>query len=378
MQGARRTYAAPLKVKARLLNKETGEIKEQEIFMGDFPLMTDSGTFVINGAERVVVSQLVRSPGVYFGKELRSRRASELLTATLIPNRGAWLEYETDANDVFWVRIDKNRKIPVTVFIRALGLGDDAKIRDFFGEDERIEATIAKDSTKSEEEGLLETYRKLRPGEPPTVESASSHINGLFFDPRRYDLSRFGRYKMNKKLAIGRRIQGFVAARDIVAPLTGELLCAAGEKISAETAMAAEKSGVSLVYLALDDKEIKVISNGTVAANDFLSFDATECGINERVDFSEAAQPCWSEYQRRGRAEGAARRQTVTVSSASTVTVDDILASINYLNGLGHGVGTVRTTSTTWATAGCAAWASCCRTSSASAFPAWSASSASA
>ena len=280
------TYAAPLRVKARLLNKETGEVKEQEIFMGDFPLMTDSGTFIINGAERVIVSQLVRSPGVYFGKSY-DKTGKELFTATLNPNRGAWLEYETDANDVFYVRIDKNRKIPVTVFIRALGLGDDAKIRDFFGEDERIEATIAKDSTKSEEEGLLETYRKLRPGEPPTVESASSHINGLFFDPRRYDLSRFGRYKMNKKLAIGRRIQGFVAARDIVAPLTGELLCAAGEKISAETAMAAEKSGVSLVYLALDDKEIKVISNGTVAANDFLSFDATECGINERVNFSE-------------------------------------------------------------------------------------------
>ena len=332
------TYAAPLRVKARLLNKETGEVKEQEIFMGDFPLMTDSGTFIINGAERVIVSQLVRSPGVYFGKSY-DKTGKELFTATLNPNRGAWLEYETDANDVFYVRIDKNRKIPVTVFIRALGLGDDAKIRDFFGEDERIEATIAKDSTKSEEEGLLETYRKLRPGEPPTVESASSHINGLFFDPRRYDLSRFGRYKMNKKLAIGRRIQGFVAARDIVAPLTGELLCAAGEKISAETAMAAEKSGVSLVYLALDDKEIKVISNGTVAANDFLSFDATECGINERVNFSELRAILDETSDVDEQRELLEKNRDRLISK--TVTVDDIFASINYLNGLGHGVGTV-------------------------------------
>ena len=285
------TYAAPLRVKARLLNKETGEVKEQEIFMGDFPLMTDSGTFIINGAERVIVSQLVRSPGVYFGKSY-DKTGKELFTATLNPNRGAWLEYETDANDVFYVRIDKNRKIPVTVFIRALGLGDDAKIRDFFGEDERIEATIAKDSTKSEEEGLLETYRKLRPGEPPTVESASSHINGLFFDPRRYDLSRFGRYK-----------------------------------ISAETAMAAEKSGVSLVYLALDDKEIKVISNGTVAANDFLSFDATECGINERVNFSELRAILDETSDVDEQRELLEKNRDRLISK--TVTVDDIFASIN-------------------------------------------------
>ena len=337
------TYAAPLRVKARLLNKETGEVKEQEIFMGDFPLMTDSGTFIINGAERVIVSQLVRSPGVYFGKSY-DKTGKELFTATLNPNRGAWLEYETDANDVFYVRIDKNRKIPVTVFIRALGLGDDAKIRDFFGEDERIEATIAKDSTKSEEEGLLETYRKLRPGEPPTVESASSHINGLFFDPRRYDLSRFGRYKMNKKLAIGRRIQGFVAARDIVAPLTGELLCAAGEKISAETAMAAEKSGVSLVYLALDDKEIKVISNGMVDPMDYVPEGVTkeellEAGINEKVRFqiiTEIVDECGDDKE--ALLEQLRLRHDDLIPNH--IIIDDIFSSINYINCLANKIGT--------------------------------------
>ena len=193
------TYAAPLRVRARLLNKETGEVKEQEIFMGDFPIMTESGTFIINGAERVIVSQLVRSPGIYYGMTY-DKTGKKLFTSTVIPNRGAWLEYETDSNDIFYVRIDKNRKIPVTTFIRALGLGSDQEILDFFGEDERILATIQKDATKNMEEALLEVYRRLRPGEPPTVESAQSHIDALFFDPRRYDLSRVGRYKYNKKL----------------------------------------------------------------------------------------------------------------------------------------------------------------------------------
>ncbi|MFQ9681832.1 MAG: hypothetical protein ACLRZH_18630 [Ruthenibacterium lactatiformans] len=210
------TYAAPLRVKARLLNKETGEVKEQEIFMGDFPLMTDSGTFIINGAERVIVSQLVRSPGVYFGKSY-DKTGKELFTATLNPNRGAWLEYETDANDVFYVRIDKNRKIPVTVFIRALGLGDDAKIRDFFGEDERIEATIAKIPPRARKKACWRRTASCVRASLHGGERVQPHQR-FVFDPRRYDLSRFGRYKMNKKLAIGRRIQGFVAARDIVAP----------------------------------------------------------------------------------------------------------------------------------------------------------------
>ena len=331
------TYAAPLRVRARLLNKETGNLQEQEIFMGDFPLMTDAGTFVYNGAERVVVSQLVRSPGVYFGKSY-DKTGKELFTATLNPNRGAWQEYEHDVNDVFYVRIDKNRKIPMTVLLRAMGLGDDARIREFFGDDERVEATIAKDPTKNQEEGLLETYRKLRPGEPPTIESASNHLEGLFFDPRRYDLSRFGRYKMNKKLAIARRIMGHEAARDIIAPLTGELLCAAGEKISTDLAWEIEKSGVSIVFLNVDDREVKVISNGTVNANDFFSFDTQELGINERVSFEQVRAILDETSDPEEQKELIVKNRDKLISK--TVTLDDIFSSINYLNCLAHGVGT--------------------------------------
>ncbi|WP_418710726.1 DNA-directed RNA polymerase subunit beta [Allofournierella sp.] len=331
------TYAAPLRVTARLLNKETGEVKEQEIFMGDFPLMTDAGTFVNNGAERVIVSQLVRSPGVYFG-ESYDKTGKKLYTATMNPNRGAWLEYETDSNDVFYVRIDKNRKLPVTVLIRALGLGSDVQIREFFGENEKILATLEKDTTTNVEEGLLETYRKLRPGEPPTVESAQTHLNNLFFDPRRYDLSRFGRYKMNKKLALARRIMGFVAARDSVAPLTGELLAAAGEKITREAAEAAEAAGVSVVYLAFDERELKVVTNGTVEAAPFFGFDVEECGINEKVNFAEMQ----AVLEAAGGDE-AAQRELLEKNHdkliSKTVTIDDIFASINYLTGLDYGVG---------------------------------------
>ena len=331
------TYAAPLRVTARLLNKETGEVKEQEIFMGDFPLMTDAGTFVNNGAERVIVSQLVRSPGVYFG-ESYDKTGKKLYTATMNPNRGAWLEYETDSNDVFYVRIDKNRKLTVTVLIRALGLGSDVQIREFFGENEKILATLEKDTTTNVEEGLLETYRKLRPGEPPTVESAQTHLNNLFFDPRRYDLSRFGRYKMNKKLALARRIMGFVAARDIVAPLTGELLAAAGEKITREAAEAAEAAGVSVVYLAFDERELKVVTNGTVEAAPFFGFDVEECGINEKVNFAEMQ----AVLEAAGGDE-AAQRELLEKNHdkliSKTVTIDDIFASINYLTGLDYGVG---------------------------------------
>ena len=220
------TYAAPLYVTARLFNKQTGEVKEQEIFMGDFPLMTDSGTFISNGAERAIVSQLVRSPGVFYGSS-KDRTGKDLFTATMNPNRGAWLEYETDSQDVFYVRIDKNRKLPVTTLIRALGLSTDEQIKQFFGDSEpKINASLEKDITHNTEEGLLEVYRKLRPGEPPTVESSRSHLDALFFDPRRYDLARFGRYKMNNKLALARRIAGYKAAEDIIAPLTGELLAA--------------------------------------------------------------------------------------------------------------------------------------------------------
>ena len=253
------TYAAPLRVTARLLNKETGEVKDQEIFMGDFPLMTDAGTFVINGAERAIVSQLVRSPGVFYGHD-HDKVGNDLYSATMNPNRGAWLEYETDASNVFYVRIDKNRKLPVTVLCRALGLSSNEDILNYFGEDERILATLEKDTTKNTEEGLLEVYRKLRPGEPPTVESATSQINMLFFDPRRYDLSRFGRYKMNKKLSLARRITGYIAAENVVAPLTGELLIEKDAKITRQLAEAADNAGVNIVVLNVEGKKVKVIT----------------------------------------------------------------------------------------------------------------------
>ncbi len=331
------TYAAPLRVTARLLNKETGEIKQQEVFMGDFPLMTDSGTFIINGAERVIVSQLVRSPGVFFG-ESYDKTGKKQFTATMNPNRGAWLEYETDSNDVFYVRIDKNRKLPVTTLVRALGLGTDAQILDYFGEDERILATLEKDVTKNEAEGLIECYKKLRPGEPPTVESAQNQIDMLFFDPRRYDLSKFGRYKMNRKLSLARRIEYFTAAENVIAPLTGEILIAAGEQITREKALEADKAGVSVVWLDVEGKKVKVVTNGCVDAQPFFSFDVTECGINERCNFAQLRQIL-------DETDGDVEKQKQLLEErhdqliCRTVTVDDIFSSINYLNGLDHGVG---------------------------------------
>ena len=331
------TYAAPLRVTARLLNKETGEIKQQEVFMGDFPLMTDSGTFIINGAERVIVSQLVRSPGVFFG-ESYDKTGKKLFTATMNPNRGAWLEYETDSNDVFYVRIDKNRKLPVTTLVRALGLGTDAQILDYFGEDERILATLEKDVTKNEAEGLIECYKKLRPGEPPTVESAQNQIDMLFFDPRRYDLSKFGRYKMNRKLSLARRIEYFTAAENVIAPLTGEILITAGEQITREKALEADKAGVSVVWLDVEGKKVKVVTNGCVDAQPFFSFDVTECGINERCNFAQIRQIL-------DETDGDVEKQKQLLEErhdqliCRTVTVDDIFSSINYLNGLDHGVG---------------------------------------
>ena len=331
------TYAAPLHVTARLLNKETGEVKEQEIFMGDFPLMTDSGTFIINGAERAIVSQLVRSPGVFFGASY-DKTGKKLFTATMNPNRGAWLEYETDSSDVFYVRIDKNRKLPVTVLLRALGMGSNQQILDFFGEDERILATLEKDTTTNEEEGLLETYRKLRPGEPPTVDSAQSHLAALFFDERRYDLSRFGRYKMNKKLSLARRIENGVAAQDVIAPLTGEILISKGEKITRPMAEAADAAGVSVVWLNVDGKEVKVITNGSVDAQPFFSFDVKEAGINERCNFSQIRAILDATDDPEEQKKMLEENHDKLISK--TVTVDDIFSSINYLNGLDHGIGT--------------------------------------
>ena len=283
------TYAAPLRVTARLLNKETGEIKQNEVYMGDFPLMTDSGTFVINGAERVIVSQLVRSPGVYYGMT-HDKTGKKMFTTTVIPNRGAWLEYETDQNDIFYVRIDKNRKIHITTFIRALGLGTNSEITDFFGADERILATLEKDTTQNREEALLEVYKKLRPGEPPTLETAQSHLDGLFFDAHRYDLSRVGRYKYNKKLAISQRLAGHKLSQPIASPTTGEILAEAGEVISKERAYELEQAGVTIAYVDVEGVEVKIISNGMVDIGEYVPFfteeELEDIGINEKVRFS--------------------------------------------------------------------------------------------
>ena len=337
------TYAAPLYVTARLLNKQTGEVKEQEIFMGDFPLMTDSGTFISNGAERAIVSQLVRSPGVFYGSS-KDRTGKDLFTATMNPNRGAWLEYETDSQDVFYVRIDKNRKLPVTTLIRALGLSSDEQIKQFFGDSEpKINASLEKDITHNTEEGLLEVYRKLRPGEPPTVESSRAHLDSLFFDARRYDLARFGRYKMNNKLALARRIAGYKAAEDIIAPLTGELLVAQGEKINLEKANEIDAAGVTRVLILVEKKGEEahpfiVISNGYVDAQPFFSFDVeAEAGINERANFAEIRKILDATSDPEEQKE--LLRQNHDVLISRTVTVDDIFASINYLLGLDHGIG---------------------------------------
>ena len=336
------TYAAPLYVTARLLNKSTGEVKEQEIFMGDFPLMTDFGTFISNGAERVIVSQLVRSPGVFYASS-KDRTGKDLFTATMNPNRGAWLEYETDSSDVYYVRIDKNRKLPVTTFLRALGLGTDEQIRQYFGDSEpKINATLEKDITHSTEEALLECYRKLRPGEPPTVESSRSHINLLFFDPRRYDLARFGRFKMNNKLCLSRRIAGYKTAEDIIAPLTGELLAAKGERISHEKAVEIDNAGVSRVTVIVERKgqdpvNVIVFSNGCVDAQSFFSFDVKECGINERASFAEIRKILDATSDPEEQKELLTKNHDKLISR--TVTVDDIFASVNYLLGLDHGIG---------------------------------------
>ena len=333
------TYAAALRVTARLLNKESGEIKESEVFMGDFPLMTDSGTFVINGAERVIVSQLVRSPGVYYKMEY-DKTGKELFSSTVIPNRGAWLEYENDANDVFYVRIDKNRKIPITVFIRALGLGTDGELLDYFGNDQRIKATIEKDPCKTTEEALLEVYRKLRPSEPPTIESAQSHINALFFDARRYDLSRVGRYKYNKKLGISNRLQGQKLAAPIANPLTGEVMFDEGKVLSREEAVQVENAGVTVAYVMAEGQEepVKIISNGMVDISCYVDFDAKkECGINEKVRFSVLAEIL--EAARTPDELKDALREREDELIPKHIIVDDIFASINYMNCLACGIG---------------------------------------
>ena len=330
------TYAAPLKVKARLRNKETDVMKEQELFMGDFPLMTHSGTFVINGAERVVVSQIVRSPGVYYGKENDIKTDIPLLSCTVIPYRGAWLEYETDTNEVFWVRIDKNRKIPITCLIRAMGLKTDQEILDRFGDDPRIVATLEKDPSKSYEEAMLEIYRKLRPGEPPTVEASETLLHSLFFDARRYDLSVVGRYKFNRKLSLWQRVTGHRLAAPAVDPATGELLFEAGHLLSKEDARLLDAVGVFEVTLDVEGVTVRVQSNRMCDMARYVDFDPLAvCGIKERVRY-EVLQSLLSKYQ------GEELQDQIILNKEKLVPkhimIDDILASINYMNGLGRGI----------------------------------------
>ena len=333
------TYACPLRVRTRLRNKETGEIKEQELFMGDFPRMTDSGTFIINGAERVIVSQIVRSPGVYYGMTL-DKTDKPLLTSTVIPYRGAWLEYETDSNDVFYVRIDKNRKIPITSFIRAIGVETDAEILEMFGEDERILATLEKDPSKTVEEALIEIYKKLRPGEPPTVESARNLLNALFFDTRRYDISAVGRYKYNKKLNISRRITGRKLVEMVTDPMTGEILAEEGEILSRAKAQEISRRGVHGVIVEDNDGEaVKVFSNGMVDMKDFVDFDPKEaCGIKEKVRFVVLKELL---ENNEGEEDLIAKiKEAKDDLVPKHIIVDDMLASICYLLNLGHGIGT--------------------------------------
>jgi len=337
------TYAAPMYVRVRLQNMETGEIKESEVFMGDFPIMTESGTFVINGAERVIVSQLVRSPGVYFDMT-HDIHGEELFASTVIPNRGAWLEYETDATDTFYVRIDKNRKIPVTVLARAMGLSTDAEIREFFGDDERIEATLLKDTTKNKAEALLEIYRKLRPGEPATVEASQQHLDNLFFDPRRYDISRVGRYKYNKKLGLSNRLAGCTLSRDVLNPITGEIL-EAGTVVSRAQARELEDAGVTVAYVAVEEhgetREVKIVSTGMVDLSKHVSpavYDAVKKVVNERVKYVVLSEILAQELSEEDLIATLIARVKELIPN--TITVDDILCSINYLNCLAHHIGT--------------------------------------
>ncbi len=344
------TYAAPLRVTARLINHETGEIKESEVSMGDFPIMTESGTFVINGAERAVVSQLVRSPGVYYAVKIDEKTGKKLFSSTIIPNRGAWLEYETSANDVLYVRIDKNRKLPLTTFIRSLGIASNEQIRELFGDDERLAATLDADDTKNVEEALIEVYKKLRPSEPVTVEGAQTYIEQLFFDSHRYDISRVGRYKYNKKLSIGARIAGAVLSRPVIDPLTGEILAEPETTVNKDLAALIETKGVNEAYINVMDNEgniseVKILSNGMVNISDFTDFTAEELeeldnlGINEQVSF-EVLKNLLEEYDNKEELKQAILQNADNLIPKS-ICIDDIFASISYFLGLPHNVGGV-------------------------------------
>ena len=330
------TYAKPIKVRVRLHNKETDEIKEQEIFMGDFPLMTNGGTFVINGAERVIVSQIVRSPGMYYGDEV-DKADQHIYSATVIPYRGAWLEYETDLNNVFFVRIDKNRKIPITCLIRALGISTDAQIKEVFGEDPLLNATLEKDTCRTREESLLEIYRKLRPGEPPTVESAESYLDALFFDARRYDVSKVGRYKFNKKMDIWSRLSGQTLAKPVTDPMTGEIIAMPGDVISRDKAHEISDRGVNEAIIDVDGREVKVFSNGMVDMAKFVDFDPKQYGIKEKVCFSVLREMLQT-VPADGWEEAINERREDLIPKH--ITKDDIFASINYLCTMVQGAGT--------------------------------------
>lgn len=336
------TYSAPLKVRVRLINRETGEVKEQEVFMGDFPLMTDKGTFIINGAERVIVSQLVRSPGVYYAEEI-DKTGKRLFSATVIPNRGAWLEYETDSNDIVYVRVDRTRKIPITVLVRAMGYNTNHEIIELLGSSERLLTTLEKDSSKNAEEALLDIYKRLRPGEPPTIDSAQSLINTLFFDPKRYDLAKVGRYKFNKKLALWSRIWGKTSARDIVHPVTGEVVVEKGQRITKEQAKAIQNLGINSVDIKYDDTEIRVVGNNFVDIKSVdLPFDISEIEqlkLNRMLYYpvlKEILDSCKTAEELKE-----ALRERAAELSPKHIIVDDIIASVNYIFGLSYEIGDI-------------------------------------
>ena len=337
------TYAAPLKVKVRLINKETGEVKEQEVFMGDFPLMTEKGTFIYNGAERVVVTQLVRSPGPYYDVTY-DKSNNKLFSTTIIPNRGAWLEYETDSNEIISVRVDRTRKQPVTTLMRALGFGSDQEILEIFGEDVRLKKTLEKDTASNYEEGLKEIYRKLRPTEPPTVESARALLNSLFFDPKRYDLAKVGRYKYNKKLGISNRINGVTVAEDVINPETGEIMAEKGQKIGRDLAMEIENAGVRYVYAyGLDkDKEdvvTKIIGNNFVDLQSYVNFDISELKLADKAFYPvlrEILDSCQTDDEIRTKLKE--RKHDL---SPKHIIIEDIIASISYILNLNYGIGDI-------------------------------------
>ncbi|MBN2221813.1 MAG: DNA-directed RNA polymerase subunit beta, partial [Vallitaleaceae bacterium] len=331
------TYAAPLKVRVRLINKEKDEISEHEIFMGDLPLMTDTGTFVINGAERVIVSQLVRSPGIYYGID-HDKIGKELYSSTVIPNRGAWLEYETDSNDIFYVRVDRTRKVPVTVLLRSLGIGTNSEIIEMFGEEPKILASLEKDISINYEEGLIEIYKRIRPGEPPTVESSESLLNSMFFDPRRYDLAKVGRYKFNKKLSFINRLTHQVLSDDVVDPSTGEILATGGTVVTEELADQIQDAAVPYVFVTVADRKVKVLSNLTVNINNYVHFDISDLKIHERVYY-----PVLKELLEKYSDEAELKEQlnrNLHRLLPKHITKEDIFASINYNIHLEYGVGT--------------------------------------